>query len=60
MFFHTWAATVGDGALQSLSLSCREAAIDLLEALGEVKVKDRQQKWESIRKGLNTHSPISL
>jgi hypothetical protein len=48
------AATVGDGALQSLSLSCREAAIDLLEALGKAKVKDRQQKWESIRKALKS------
>ena len=48
------AITVGDGALQTLCLSCRESAIDLLEALDKVKVKDKQQKWESIRKALQS------
>ena len=48
------ATTVGDGALWSLCLSCRETAIDLLEALDTVKVKGRQQKWESIRKALRS------
>ena len=48
------AVTVGDGALQTLCLSCREAAINLLEALDKVKVKDKQQKWESIRKALRS------
>ena len=50
------AITVGDGALQTLCLSCRESAIDLLEALDKVKVKvkGKQQKWESIRKALQS------
>jgi hypothetical protein len=46
--------TVGDGALQNLSLLCQKAANDLLEALDKVKVKNRQQKWESIRKALRS------
>ena len=46
------AATVDDGALQSLCLSCENAGLDLLKALNKVKVKDRQQTWESIRKAL--------
>jgi hypothetical protein len=33
------AISVGDGALQSLCLSCQNAAIDLLVALDQVKVK---------------------
>lgn len=45
---------VGDGTLQSLSLSCQNAANDLLEALKKVTVKDKQQKWESVRKALRT------
>ena len=46
------AATVDDGALQSLCLSCENAGLDLLKVLNKVKVKDRQQTWESIRKAL--------
>lgn len=48
------AITVGDGALQKLSLACQKAAIDLLAALDKVKVKNRQQRWESIRKALRS------
>jgi hypothetical protein len=48
------ASTVGDGALQKLSLACQKAANDLLVALDKVKVKNRQQKWESIRKALRS------
>ncbi len=48
------ATTVGDGALQSLCLSCQNATIDLLVALDKVKVKGRQQKWESVRKALRS------
>ena len=49
------AATItGDGALHRLCLSCHNAAIDLLVALDKVKVKKRQQKWESIRKALRS------
>ncbi len=33
----------GDEVLQKLSLLCLEAANDLLQALGKVKVRDRQQ-----------------
>ena len=44
----------GDGALQRLCLSCQEAANDLLVALDKVKVKKRQQKWECIRKALQS------
>jgi len=48
------AIITGDGALQNLSLACQKAAIDLLVALDKVKVKNRQQKWESIRKALRS------
>jgi hypothetical protein len=50
------AITVGDGVLQTLCLSCRKSAIDLLEALDKVKVKvnGKQQKWESMRKALRS------
>ena len=48
------ASTVGDESLQNLSRSCQKAAIDLLVALDKVKVKNRQQKWESIRKALRS------
>ncbi|KAF2176852.1 hypothetical protein K469DRAFT_698113 [Zopfia rhizophila CBS 207.26] len=48
------AIIVGYGVLQSLSPSCWNAAIDLLVALDKVKVDDRQQKWESIRKALRS------
>jgi hypothetical protein len=48
------AITVGDGTLQKLSLACQNVAIDLLVALDKVKVKNRQQKWESIRKALRS------
>ena len=48
------AITVGDGALQKLSLACQKTATDLLLALDKVKVKNRQQKWESIRKALQS------
>jgi len=48
------AITVGDAALQTLCLSCRESAIHLLEALDKVKAKGKQQKWESIRKALRS------
>jgi hypothetical protein len=49
------AATIaGDEALQSLCLSCQNAAIDLLEALEKVRVRGKQQKWESIRKALRS------
>ena len=48
------AITVGDGTLQKLSLACQKAATDLLVALDKVKVKNRQQKWESIRKALRS------
>lgn len=48
------AITVGDAALQTLCLSCRESAIDLLEALDNVKVKNKQQKWESVRQALRS------
>ncbi len=48
------ATAVGDGALQTLSLACHKAAIDLLVALDKIKVKNRQQKWESIRKALRS------
>lgn len=44
----------GDGALQSLSLSCQITANDLLVALDKVKVKDKQKKWESFRKALRS------
>ena len=45
---------VGDGTLYSLSLSCQNAATDLLFTLNKIKMKDRQQKSESIRKGLRS------
>jgi hypothetical protein len=48
------ATTVDDGALQSLCHSCHNAGIDLLMALNKVKVKDRQQPWESVRKALQS------
>ena len=48
------AIIVGDGALQNLSLLCQNAAIDLLVALDKVKVKNRQQRWSSIRKALRS------
>ena len=48
------AILVGDGALQNLSRSCKKAADDLLAALNTVKVKNTQQKWESIRKALRS------
>lgn len=44
----------GEGTLQSLSQSCHNAATDLLSALNKVKVKDRQQQWESFRKALRS------
>jgi hypothetical protein len=48
------ATTAGDKALQSLCHSCQNAATDLLAALNKVKVKDRQQRWESVRKALRS------
>jgi len=48
------AIIAGDGALQNLSNLCRNAAIDLLVALDKVKVKNRQQRWSSIRKALRS------
>jgi hypothetical protein len=48
------AIIAGDGALQNLSHLCRNAAIDLLVALDKVKVKNRQQRWSSIRKALRS------
>jgi len=48
------AITVGDGALQTLCLTCREYAIDLLKVLDRVKVKDKQKKWESVKKALRS------
>jgi len=47
------AVIVGDGALQSLSHSCQEAADDLLAALNTVKT-NTHKKWESIRKALRS------
>ena len=49
------ATTVGDGALQSLCLSCEKAGEEfLVKVLNKVKVKDRQKTWESIRKALRS------
>src|SRR5437667_2905551 len=48
------AATTGDTALEDLCQSCKAAADHLLAALYKVKVKNRQHKWESIRKALRT------
>lgn len=48
------AISVGDRTLQNLALSCQNAANDLLKALDKVKVKDKQQKWESVRKALRS------
>jgi hypothetical protein len=46
------ATTTGDGALESLCISCGTTADNLLAALDKVKVKDKQHKWKSIRKAL--------
>ena len=49
------AATItGDGALESLCISCGTTADNLLAALDKVKVKDKQHKWKSIRKALRS------
>jgi hypothetical protein len=49
------AATItGDGALESLCMSCGTAAENLLAALDKIKVKDKQYKWKSIRKALRS------
>jgi hypothetical protein len=49
------AATItGDGALESLCMSCGTAADSLLAALDKIKVKDKQYKWKSIRKALRS------
>lgn len=48
------ATTTGDGALESLCISCSTAADNLLAALDKVKVKDKQHKWKSIRKALKS------
>jgi hypothetical protein len=45
---------VGDGALRDLSRLCQKAANDLLAALNTVKVKNTQEKWESVRKALRS------
>jgi hypothetical protein len=46
--------TTGDGALESLCISCGTAADNLLAALDKVKVKDKQHRWKSIRKALRS------
>jgi hypothetical protein len=48
------ATTTGDGALESLCISCGTAADKLLAALDKVKVKDKQHKWKSITKALRS------
>jgi hypothetical protein len=48
------ATTTGDGALESLCISCGTTADNLLAALDKVKVKDKQHKWKSIRKALRS------
>lgn len=48
------ATTTGDGALESLCISCATTADNLLAALDKVKVKDKQHKWKSIRKALRS------
>ncbi len=46
------AAATGDRTLETLCRSCEGVADKLLEALGKVKAKGTQRKWESIRKAL--------
>jgi hypothetical protein len=48
------ATIVGDAQLQRLCLSCQNAGNELLVTLNKVKVKDRQQVWESVRKALRS------
>jgi hypothetical protein len=45
---------VADEQLQRLRLSCQNAGNELLVTLNKVKVKDRQQTWESVRKALRS------
>jgi hypothetical protein len=48
------ATSTGDGALESLCISCGAAADNLLATLDKVKVRDKQHKWKSIRKALRS------
>jgi hypothetical protein len=48
------ATSTGDRTLKDLCEACHTVARELLEALDEVKVKGKQQKWKSIRKALNS------
>lgn len=48
------ATATSDGALESLCKSCDTVANMLLVALENVKVKDKQRKWESMRKALKS------
>jgi hypothetical protein len=45
---------VADEQLQRLCLSCQNAGNELLMTLNKIKVKDRQQIWESIRTTLRS------
>jgi hypothetical protein len=48
------AIIVGDEQLQRLCLACQNAGNDLLVELNKVKVKNRQQVWQSVRKALRS------
>jgi N-terminal domain on NACHT_NTPase and P-loop NTPases len=48
------AIETGDRTLEGLCASCKTAADELLAALDKVKVKEKQRRWESIRKALRT------
>ena len=48
------ATATGDGPLQNLCRSCSATAEELLATLDKLKVKGKQQTWESIRKALRS------